>query len=303
MLPVALARRSVLTGLPLLMMSTVTKPSLTYAQMRVAETTLEIFKQDVPTHRLDNRAVTLSNGRSFRIFRAIPKTAAPPAGFPILYLLDGNAIFDDLTAELLARAPGLIVIGLGYDTPRKFAMVERTLDYTPRRTGEGPQPDPLRPERRIGGAFEFLPLLTGDLRILSEEGLVVDPTRRVLGGHSFGGLMTLITLYRQPDAFSAYAPISPSLWWAMEPMERLERQADWNLKSRKRLFISLGDKEQRSNDKGPPPTGPATETMDLIRRLSSVPQLSVSSRVLEGHVHGATLLGALPHILDWAGTA
>ncbi len=40
MLPVALARRSVLTGLPLLIMSTVTKPSLTYAQMRVAETTL-----------------------------------------------------------------------------------------------------------------------------------------------------------------------------------------------------------------------------------------------------------------------
>lgn len=300
MTPFALARRSVLAGLPLLIMSDVIKPRLTYAQMRVAETTLDIFKAEVPTHRLDDRVVTLSNGRRFRIFRATPKASPPRDGFPVLYLLDGNAVFDDLTVELLARAPDLVIIGIGYDTPRKFAMVERTLDYTPPRTGESPQADPLRPERRIGGAFEFLPLLIGELRVRAEEGIAVDASRRALGGHSFGGLMTLITLFRQPDAFCAYAPVSPSLWWAMEPMAKLEHQAHWSLSQRKRIFISLGDKEQRSNDKGPPPEGPAPETMDLIRRLSTVPVLSVSSLVLEGHVHGATLLGALPQILEWA---
>lgn len=301
MKPFALSRRSLLTLVPLLTMSIATKPSLTYAQMRVAETTLDIFKTVVATHRLDDSVVTLSNGRTFRIFRASPKAKPPAQGFPILYLLDGNAIFDDLTAELLARAPGLVVIGIGYDTPRKFAMVERTLDYTPPRTGEVPQADPVRPERRIGGAFEFLPLLIGELRVHAEDGLAIDPTRRALGGHSFGGLMTLITLFRQPDAFSAYAPVSPSIWWAMEPMAKLEAEARWPLKQPKRLFISLGDKEQRSNDKGPPPATPAPETMELIERLSAVPKLSVSSLVLEGHVHGATLLGALPQILEWAG--
>lgn len=300
MKPFALSRRSLLTLVPLLTMPIVTKPSLTYAQMRVAETTLDIFKTDVATHRLDDRVVKLSNGRSFRMFSAIPKEQPPAQGFPILYLLDGNAVFDDLTAQLLARARGLVVIGIGYDTPRKFAMVERTLDYTPPRTGEVPQADPMRPERRIGGAFEFLPLLTGELRVLAEEGLVIDRERRALGGHSFGGLMSLITLFRQPDAFSAYAPVSPSLWWAMEPMAKLEAEARLPLDQPKRVFISLGDKEQRSNDKGPPPAGPAPETMELIERLSAVPGLSVSSLVLEDHVHGATLLGALPHILAWA---
>ncbi|MFD1745683.1 alpha/beta hydrolase [Rhizobium helianthi] len=297
-----LRRRQLLTALPFMTMPSLMKPSLTYAQMRVAETTLDIFKVDVATHRLDDRVVTLANGRKFRIFRAIPKKAAPATGYPTLTLLDGNAVFDDLTAELLALVPDLVVIGLGYDTPRKFAMVERTLDYTPPKQGNGPHVDPARPERKIGGGFEFLTMLTGDLRSAAEGDLKVDPSRRVLGGHSFGGLMTLIALFRQPRAFSAYAPVSPSIWWAQEPMRRLERQAVWPKADadRIRLFIALGDKEQRSNDKGPAPTGPAPETMDLIARLSKIPALSVSSDVLEGHVHGATFLGALPQILRWA---
>lgn len=297
-----LRRRQLLAALPFVTMTSVLKPSLTYAQMRVAETTLDIFNMEVPTHRLDDRVVKLSNGRSFRIFRAIPKTPAPASGYPTLTMLDGNAVFDDLTPELLALSPDLVVIGVGYDTSRKFAMVERTLDYTPPKQGEGPHVDASRPERKIGGGFEFLTMLTAELRTEAERGLQVDPSRRVLGGHSFGGLMTLITLFRQPDAFSAYAPVSPSLWWAMEPMRKLEKEAVWPKpdEGKIRVFLSLGDKEQRSNDKGPPPTGPAPETMALIGRLAQNPALSVSSEVLEGHVHGATLLGALPQILRFA---
>jgi predicted alpha/beta superfamily hydrolase len=140
----------------------------------------------------------------------------------------------------------------------------------------------------------------GELRAASETGLPVDPQRRHLGGHSFGGLFTLYALFRRPDAFAGYAPVSPSLWWAGEQMAELEKKAVFPPDQRLKLFVALGDKEQRSNDKGPPPVGPAPETMALITRLSARPQVSVTSMVLKDHVHGATLLGALPHMLTWA---
>ncbi|MBT9369396.1 alpha/beta hydrolase-fold protein [Rhizobium sp. CSW-27] len=291
-----LRRRSLLTGLPFLMM-----PTLTFAQMRVADTTLDILAADPPTHRLDDRVVRLDKGRSFRIFRAIPKADAPPAGYPVLTLLDGNAVFDDLTPELLALAPNLVVIGLGYDTPRKFAQAERSLDYTPPKDpAAGPYADPARQGRMYGGAELFLEMLLGPLRTQSEAGLAVDPQRRHLGGHSFGGLFALYALFRRPQSFAGYAPISPSLWWAPETMARLEDRAVLPAGHPLKLFVALGDKEQRSNDKGPPPTGPAPETMALIERLSRRPQFTVSSEVLKDHVHGATLAGALPLMLGWA---
>lgn len=296
MTPCTISRRSLLTGLPLLMM-----PTLTNAQMRVAETTLAILTANPPSHHLDDRVVTVGNGRRFRIFRAIPKTRAPAAGYPVLTLLDGNAMFDDLTVTLLASCPDLVVVGLGYDTPRKFAQVERSLDYTPPKSLNGnPYADPSRQGRIYGGAPAFLDMVLGELRAASETGLPVDPQRRHLGGHSFGGLFTLYALFRRPDAFAGYAPVSPSLWWAGEQMAELEKKAAFPPDQRLKLFVALGDKEQRSNDKGPPPVGPAPETMALIKRLSARPQVSVTSMVLKDHVHGATLLGALPHMLTWA---
>lgn len=296
MTPCAISRRSLLTGLPFLMM-----PTLTNAQMRVADTTLAILTANPPSHHLEDRVVSLGNGRRFRIFRAIPKKRAPAAGYPVLTLLDGNAMFDDLTVGLLAACPDLVVIGLGYDTPRKFAQDERSLDYTPPKSLDGgPYADPSRQGRIYGGASAFLDMVIGELRAASEAGIDIDPRRRHLGGHSFGGLFALYTLFRRPDAFAGYAPVSPSLWWARQQMAQLEAKAVFPADQRLKLFVALGDKEQRSNDKGPPPTGPAPETMELIQRLSTRPQFSVSAMVLKDHVHGATLLGALPHMLAWA---
>ena len=59
-----------------------------------------------------------------------PDGPTPTGGWPVLYLLDGNAAFDFLTPDHLAQAEGLALVGIGYDTDRQFAREQRTFDFT-----------------------------------------------------------------------------------------------------------------------------------------------------------------------------
>ena len=297
-------RRTLMMGAPLAMMTATSFFTASRAQMQPADARLDILSQAIASHVVDDRFVDLSNGRRYRIFRAVPQAQAPADGFPALYLLDGNASFDLLTADLLARCPDLLIVGIGYDTAHKFDVEHRSLDYTPPKVaGAGPYADPDRKGRLYGGADAFLEVLVSALRHAAEEGIAVDPRRRDLAGHSFGGLFCLYALYQKPDAFSGYAPISPSVWWMPEALKAMEDRLDVSGRPPVRLFIALGDREQRSNDKGPPPTGPAPDTMALIDRLEQKPGIAVRSQVLAGFGHGATLSGALPMILDFARNA
>ncbi|MEF9604585.1 alpha/beta hydrolase, partial [Paracoccus sp. PXZ] len=89
---------------------------------------LRIFQTGAPTHALSQKVVAVGPG--YRLFLAVPKAPAPARGWPVLYMLDGNAAFDFLAAEHLALAPGLMIVGIGYDTDRQFARELRTLDFT-----------------------------------------------------------------------------------------------------------------------------------------------------------------------------
>src|SRR3546814_11415764 len=60
-------------------------------------------------------------GQSYRVFVNVPPDAAPPEGFPMLVMLDGNVTFAtggraaSSSAQWKLRAPGLVV-RLGYAT-------------------------------------------------------------------------------------------------------------------------------------------------------------------------------------------
>lgn len=41
--------------------------------------------------------------RHYRVWTAVPNTTAPASGYPILYMLDGNAVMDRLDDELLKQ--------------------------------------------------------------------------------------------------------------------------------------------------------------------------------------------------------
>ena len=94
----------------------------------------------------------------------------------------------------------------------ELARERRTLDFTaPDGPGDGLRPDPVHPGRTAGGAAIFHDRLTGPIRAAAEAGLPVDPARRTLWGHSFGGLFTLYALLARPGGFARYAAISPSI--------------------------------------------------------------------------------------------
>jgi len=262
-----------------------------------AEARLAIFEAAHATHVLSQKAVAIGPGH--RLFIAAPRGTPPAQGWPILYLLDGNAAFDFLTPKHLADAEGLALVGVGYDTDRQFAREQRTFDFTaPDGPGDGIRPDHVHEGRMAGGAARFLDRLTGPLRKAAEDGLPIDPRRRTLWGHSFGGLFTLYALLTRPDSFARFAAISPSIWWDEALIRRVAAAAD--PAARTPLLVALGDREKRSGSDGPPPDGPAPATMDYVEGLRRHPGLDPQVHVLPGLRHIETIAGSLPLALRFA---
>lgn len=258
---------------------------------------LAIFDQQHASHQLSQ--LPLAVGPGHRLFLAVPRGAPPADGWPILYMLDGNAVFDHLRPEHLALVPGLVICGVGYDTEQRFARAQRTLDLTPPHApGAAPRPDHVTPERLAGGAEAFHARLTGPIRLAAEAGLPIDPARRTLWGHSFGGLFTLFALLTRPEAFARYASISPSVWWDPERMGRIAAAS--RAPAATPLLLALGDAEKRTGAGGPTPDGPAPTTMDLLAAMAVQPGISAELHVLPGHVHIATLAGSFPLALPFA---
>ena len=261
------------------------------------EAALRLFQTGAATHELSQKVV--AEGPGHRLFVATPKGPAPARGWPVLYMLDGNAAFDFLTPGDLAMAPGLAIVGIGYDTDRQFARERRTLDFTaPDGLGDGLRPDHVHPGRMAGGAAIFHDRLVGPLRAAAEAGLSVDPARRTLWGHSFGGLFTLYALLARPGGFARYAAISPSIWWDEALINRIARDAR---PTSMPLLMALGDREKRSGSDGPPPDGPAPATMQFIETLRRHPGHRAQVHVLPGHAHIQTLAGSFPLVLPFAG--
>ena len=250
------------------------------------------------THVLDRRDIATDAGPC-RLHRALPAGRAPAEGWPALWMLDGNAVFNRLPAPLLASFPGLAVIGVGHPVPEEFATVARTRDYTP--AAAGPAADDRHPDRVTGGDGAFRAALLGPLREAAASGTRLDPARATLWGHSYGGLFTLATLLATPGAFAAWVPVSPSTGFGGGTLARLaDAAAPVPAGRRARVLVLLGDREARSDAATAPEPRPSPETLALAARLAERPDLDVEVRVLPGLGHGATLAASFPDALATA---
>jgi predicted alpha/beta superfamily hydrolase len=164
-----------------------------------------------------------SSGGEYRIMIAHPVGAAPStAGYPVLYMLDGNAGFATAAEAVFLRsrrpevtgvAPA-VVVGIGYPTDDPLDPVRRAYDYTPPAAllRLPPRPDGT-PWPPTGGADQFLDFIVEDLKPSIGRDFPIDGTRQALFGHSFGGLFALHTLFTRPRTFQHYVAASPSIWW------------------------------------------------------------------------------------------
>lgn len=249
------------------------------------------------THALSRHDVSV-DGHGYRLFLARPRAPEPAAGWPSIWMLDGNAVLDRLTAGDLAGHPGLAVVAVGYPVDRIFDTTARALDYTP--TSLIPDPEGGR-GRQTGGADAFRARLTGPLRRAIAGRVRLDPGRLVLWGHSYGGLFALHCLLSQPDAFAGWAPVSPSTGFGGNVLRHMAATAPHLAPGRVApLRIMLGDSEHRRGTSPPPGPRPAPETLTLAEHLGQRPDLDVTVRILEGLGHGETFTASFPHALHMA---
>lgn len=192
------------------------------------------------THMWD---MTSDAGETYRILVSFPGVGDPPAeGYPVLYVLDGNASFATFAeARRLQEYEDIgksIVVGVGYPTD---------MPYHARRTG-----DFVEPSAAAGTASDgrkaFLDFLTGKLRSEIARRYRTDPERQSLFGHSFGGLLALHALYARPQAFHSIVAASPSLEWDGQAILREERAFVDRLTAGKvgktsRLMIVVGGRD------------------------------------------------------------
>lgn len=240
--------------------------------------------------------------RHYRLYIGRPDQPAPAAGYPVVYLLDGNAAVGSLDQTLLRRlnegADAPLIVAIGSTTPLRIDRTARTFDYTPRVTGDTQIDAPSG--LPSGGADQFLDLLDQRIKPLVEHAVPVDVKRQTLWGHSYGGLLVLHALLTRPGAFQHYAAASPSLWWGngavLEPLDGL---ADRVSQSEVGLTLMRGDAESAGpGGPGRSTQGPGVAMERLLKGVSGVPGLRVEYHVFPGLGHGPMLPASLHYILE-----
>lgn len=256
-----------------------------------------------------------ARNEAYRIFVSVPDGPAPEQGFPVLYVLDGNAMFAGFaearrvqerpaepgTKNRADSGPGeMIVVGIGYPTDQAYEGARRLYDFTP------PNPPTLPPVQtglakvRAGGRDDFLSFLLDTVRPEIARRFKVDSNRQALYGHSLAGYFALHMLYTHPDAFSSIIAASPSQWWNDQAVLAEERAFIKRLESGQgsqriaRLLLLAGDREEFAAN--------TWDTQALAERLKPLSAYGLRSKVeiFEGETHLTVPSRSVTTALRWA---
>ena len=168
---------------------------------------------DVRTHEAFHSRY-LTHDRTVVVYLPPGYDAATADRYPVLYLHDGQNVFDratsfgeewqvDESAQRLITAgeiEPLIIVGI-YNTGE-----HRLDEYTP---------TPELQEGRGGLADDYGRMLVEELKPFIDSAYKTLPSASstAIGGSSLGGLLTMHLGLRYPTAFSRLAVLSPSVWW------------------------------------------------------------------------------------------
>ncbi len=248
------------------------------------------------THTWDMKS---DGGEIYRIFVSYPAAPAteadmPADGYPVLYVLDGNASFAAFaeTRRIQERydVGKSIVVGVGYPTDKAYDT-RRLNDYPPAMLDPPPAEWRHLAKFKSGGRDVFLDFLTGKLRTEIGKRYKIDPRRQSLFGHSLGGLFALHALYTRPQAFHSIVAASPSLEWNEQGVLSEEREFTERIKSGKvgrtsRLLVVVGG---RDTDDDPYMAEAFADRMELLssyglrtrfRRYEGEGHMSVPARAV-----------------------
>ena len=189
------------------------------------------------------RSRFLRNKRDLIVYLPPGYDEQPERRFPVLYLQDGQNLFDGSTSFIPgmdwhvgqtaddAIAAGvvqpLIIVGI-YNTGKA-----RVREYTPTKV---PKLGGGRADRFAKFLVEeVLPFIQKEYRTLS------GPANTGIGGSSLGGLLSLYLGLKLPHIFGKLAALSPSVWWNQRVITRIA--ASLPLSSRPRVWLDVGTRE------------------------------------------------------------
>lgn len=188
------------------------------------------------------RSRFLRNQRDLVVYLPPGYEEQPQRHFPVLYLHDGQNLFDRSTsfagvdwnvqgaADHLIHGGSvqpLIVVGI-YNTGKS-----RIHEYTPTKS---PKLGGGRADRYAKFLMqEVIPFIQGEYRAQP------DPAATGIGGSSLGGLVSLYLGLKYPQAFGKIAALSPSVWWNQRVIHRFAAAA--TVQPRPAIWLDIGTNE------------------------------------------------------------
>lgn len=245
--------------------------------------------------------------REYQIFVAKPDIEPPPAGYPVIYLLDANSVFGTMAeaVRLQSRRPEktgvspAVIVGIGYDTDGPFSN-DRYYDFTmPVPAAELPQSPRGTDWPELGGADAFLKFIEEDLKPEIEREFRIDRGRQTIFGHSLGGLFVLHALFASPGSFQTYVAGSPSIHWGKSVLLEEERQFASRLEREPcsvGVLLAVGEHEKHHH------SHMNDNAKELAERLSELASRGVRVRfhVFEGEGHVSVLPVLISRALRFA---
>jgi len=186
--------------------------------------------------------------------------AHPEQRYPVLYLHDGQNVFDAQAAGAEWQVDEAAQAGVASGRLRPFIVVAvsngnatRLDDYTPTAVTQAT-------ERRGGGAPAYARYLVEELKPAIDRRYRTRPGRAdtAVGGSSLGGLVSMWLALHRPETFGAALVVSPSVWW--DDRVLLRDVAATTPTPRPRLWLDMGAQE------GDEAVQQARELAELLRR-------------------------------------
>jgi uncharacterized protein len=214
-------------------------------------------------------------GRNYDIYIRLPESYAKDKKkkYPILYLLDGQwdfKLLDSIYGGLYYDnyIPEMIIVSVTYSGDHPDYETLRAMDYTP-------VVDPTIPGS--GDAPKFHAFLKEELIPMIEANYRVNPSRRVLMGHSFGGTFTLYALFSEPELFSDYVAGSPAVTYGGQfAFDQEAEYAGSHKDLPVRLYVFVGAEERLDY--------PVEQFIQVVRERNYT-GLEMETRTLEDERH------------------
>lgn len=185
----------------------------------------------------------MKNERDLIVYLPPGYDEQPARLFPVLYLHDGQNLFDGSTsfipgmdwhvgqtADALIEngdVEPLVIVGI-YNVGK-----QRIREYTPTRV----------PKLGGGRANSYAKFLVEEVQPFVEARYRISgqPQETGIGGSSLGGLVSLYLGLKLPHIFGRIAALSPSVWWNQQVMNRFAVAA--RVHPRPRIWLDVGTSE------------------------------------------------------------